>query len=273
MAATILAAMACATVDFDPKGYYLIKQDLRKCVHPLCGGWWIERVNKRRMRCADGNKAESCYIAEIEGDSRPEFTVFNQERLIKGEFTTKEWEHFGTLGHFVLDSHFASATDAAGTGKYYGVQNNFIQCVTTPCNTYTEYVLNKRKTKGISGIDFGDLATQNADMVSWAQSQLASGEVVIMSGDNRRTSAGRHLVVSQIYQSTKCPEGYSWHKEACRTPWGCAFPEMEHLIVGGAPFTDPVTGEVTSSMTTTCVTECPSHSQPNGPGKCVTFAP
>ena len=280
MSITLLSSMVCASVTpatFDQRGYYLMTQDFRKCIHPLCGGWWVQRVNKRKMKCADGTKSATCYVAEIEGDYPPEFPVVNQERFVKGDFSSKDYENFGALGHFVLDSHYNSATTASGTGRFVGVKDNGIRCITFPCFSLTEYILNKKKTKDISSVDYGDLTTENPAMVAWAQNQIAAGEVVIMSGTHRRTTGpagkGKELVVNQIYQSTKCPAGYSWHKDACRTAFGCIFPELEHLIVGGAPFFDPVTGEITSSMTTVCVTTCPPTSIPDGPGKCVTFAP
>jgi hypothetical protein len=46
--------------------YYTIRRDLRRCISPLCGGWFISRVNKKQTRCADGSRANECYVAEIQ---------------------------------------------------------------------------------------------------------------------------------------------------------------------------------------------------------------
>ena len=31
----------------DQEGYFHVEHDLRKCVSPLCGGYWVSLVNKK----------------------------------------------------------------------------------------------------------------------------------------------------------------------------------------------------------------------------------
>jgi hypothetical protein len=43
-----------------------LQRDFRRCVSPMCGGWWVSRVNHASMRCPDGTVGTSCYIASVE---------------------------------------------------------------------------------------------------------------------------------------------------------------------------------------------------------------
>eukprot|EP01060_Flectonema_neradi_P037855 TRINITY_DN775_c0_g1_i4.p1 TRINITY_DN775_c0_g1~~TRINITY_DN775_c0_g1_i4.p1 ORF type:complete len:554 (+),score=150.14 TRINITY_DN775_c0_g1_i4:46-1707(+) len=258
----------CVEQELDVNGYYLMKQDLRKCISPLCGGHWVSRVNKRRMRCADGLKAKSCYVAEITSDLKPHFTN-NEMILVKGTPSKKDFgETFGTLGAFFLEETHVSSTTDEGFGKFFAVENSGVQCVTTPCPTMNWYVLNKKRSKGFSDIDFD--ARLGADAASVARGQLASGEAIIVAATTQRVSKGeKRLVVNQIYNS--CPAGYLWHKEACRTPYGCVHPQLEMTLVGGvAPGGDEIGQPKNPVETTSCVDSCEDH-QHTGPGRCTAF--
>src|SRR5437763_14453597 len=46
--------------------YYSARPDLRRCIAPLCGGWWVKRVNRASTQCADGSYASECYVATID---------------------------------------------------------------------------------------------------------------------------------------------------------------------------------------------------------------
>lgn len=45
---------------------FSLRPDPRMCPSPMCGGWWISRVNHAQMRCADGTTAQACYVAEVD---------------------------------------------------------------------------------------------------------------------------------------------------------------------------------------------------------------
>jgi hypothetical protein len=45
---------------------YSLTPDLRDCVTPICGGWFLSRVNANSMRCIDGTMAPACYVAEVD---------------------------------------------------------------------------------------------------------------------------------------------------------------------------------------------------------------
>lgn len=45
--------------------YFTARPDYRKCVAPLCGGYFVKAVNKKLTSCADGTRQPECYVASI----------------------------------------------------------------------------------------------------------------------------------------------------------------------------------------------------------------
>ncbi len=57
----------------DSSTFYLVRGDDQICLltdggqsAPDCGGFWVERVNKKATTCFDGSKAAECYVADID---------------------------------------------------------------------------------------------------------------------------------------------------------------------------------------------------------------
>src|SRR5512147_1590362 len=46
--------------------YCSARRDMRRCMAPLCGGWWVKRVNRSTTRCSDGVNRGECYVFEID---------------------------------------------------------------------------------------------------------------------------------------------------------------------------------------------------------------
>ena len=52
-----------AESSFPQATYYRVTRvDPRLCPAPFCGGVFVERVNRRRLRCADGTRARECHV-------------------------------------------------------------------------------------------------------------------------------------------------------------------------------------------------------------------
>ncbi|HMV65279.1 MAG TPA: hypothetical protein PKA64_00415 [Myxococcota bacterium] len=113
--ATLLVALSAAGSAFAvaptwftyPTSVFHVRPDYRRCISPLCGGYWIERVNQARMRCPDGTTATSCYVASIEWaelglDPRAEANVIaaagNQQALVRGDVVVEPFPGFPDLG-------------------------------------------------------------------------------------------------------------------------------------------------------------------------------
>ncbi len=184
---------------FDQQGYYTFRPDLRKCLSPLCGGFFVKAVNQALTRCADGSRQAECYVASFY--NRKNFDI-SSAALVQGAIKPKIYGEFGNLGVFAVKAAFSSATDAVGTGLFVGLENNGIVCVTTPCFSADQYVLNKSKIRAISGIDLEKVGASDL-LLNEALAIIANGEVLIASGVNMQTvevaGKGITFVADQFY--------------------------------------------------------------------------
>jgi hypothetical protein len=49
---------------------YRITRDMRRCISPLCGGWWVAPLNHSGMQCRPNAPVEpTCYVADIDWDA------------------------------------------------------------------------------------------------------------------------------------------------------------------------------------------------------------
>lgn len=117
LAATVaLATLVVPSTDADAStlratwGLYEVRPDLRRCVSPLCGGYWLRAVNHQQTTCFDGTVADACYVAEIDWNRAgwnatqvaDYFTAAaNGPMLIGGRQIARTYMGFGDLGVMV----------------------------------------------------------------------------------------------------------------------------------------------------------------------------
>lgn len=193
-------------VGFDPQGYFLARQDFRKCAAPLCGGIYVKPVNGQHMQCPDGQRAQrECYIGTPDW-SKLGFNPFaevSSSRLDTALVLQGKVFDDIELGRFVATKAAAPAGKAKRKGSFYGVENNGLVCISSPCFSFDEYLLNsKQPPQAISDIDLRDTgASEKA--VEAAYQLMAEGQAVVIFGENRRyrgfSGIGVRLVASQFY--------------------------------------------------------------------------
>lgn len=189
--------------DFLPYGFYTFRPDLRKCVSPLCGGIFVKAVNRKLTRCSDGQFQAECYVASLTNRHAIGWT---EAALLQGRIKAKDYPGFGNLGAFVLAAAYRPATPSAGTGRFVGLENNGIVCITTPCFSTDQYWLNRNKTKEVSGIDLSQVEASDGDLAE-AIAIMAEGRVLLASGKNQQIQeqqgVGIAFIANQIYLPIK----------------------------------------------------------------------
>lgn len=272
---SLTAELASSQIGFDPTGFYLARQDYRKCASPMCGGIFITPVNSSRMECPDGSIGKECYVGTVDW-RKVGFNPFGEagsdQLLLQGDVSNDI-----RFGLFTAKNAFAAAGNARLKGKFYGVENNGIVCISSPCFSFDEYLLNSKRSQTISDIDFSRTgASEKA--IAQAYQQMAEGEAVIIVGENRRyrgfSGIGLRLVASQFYLPVKagvrdCPAGYSPGDLGCETRNGCLYPLLEQTIYSGV---QPIDGDLLPPAFE-CVTHCEEPAMPAGDGYCVLYLP
>ncbi len=276
--------------EFDQHGFFTARHDFRRCAAPWCGGYFVREVNKRSTRCADGEMREECYVASIN------LKVFNQavstihsqtSILLQGEIQTKDADSLGMsvkpLGIFKAKAGYLSATKQKARGIFIGLEDNGIRCITTPCFSTDQYVLNRDTVRSISNINLEKVGATQKQLES-AYSIIAKDGALLASGFNKKTEefagTGTTFIANQFYLpialvDEACSDGYDFLDGECKTPIGCVYPKLELWIYGGVRQFDLTTGEETANITKSCVDSCVSSSirGSDGPGRCSIYLP
>jgi len=124
--------------------YYLVRQDVRRCMSPLCGGYFVKRVNQARTRCANGRWMSECYVAEIDWKGQAE--IDPGKALVRGDIIARRFPRFGNLGALRVTESWESPSDKPATGTFYRARDRGVRCITHPCLSHTATRLNLNVT-------------------------------------------------------------------------------------------------------------------------------
>src|SRR5882724_11005832 len=157
------------SVSTDASTYFEITTDLRKCPSPLCGGWFLKRLNRDTTICVDGQAAESCYAPVLDW-SKANLSEGQQSKLLdaagkdaissgvfgilRGEFAPTNTTPRPELGRFVISEAWVAEGDGVSEGAFVRVKDNGLRCLVAPCPSLTETTLNTPRTADIAEFDW-----------------------------------------------------------------------------------------------------------------------
>lgn len=245
VASALLALPGCADVgaedtavaedDLSANGndgfWRVVGRDFRKCSFPMCGGYYVAKVNGALTRCADGSVADKCYVAQIdlgkldlpaqqEADVLAAAQAGNVVLRTKG-LTTGRIEMPGGSNADAASSSYrgailraeegwsrlAPSEDSSFAGTLYRGSDSGIRCITAPCPSLTAAKINGRKKSNVTGIDLSTVSPQpSQDELDAAWGSLADGGFLFAT-----TSTGLDLKANAVYTRVvareEAPEG------------------------------------------------------------------
>jgi len=193
-----------------PWQFFSITRDARRCMAPLCGGWWVQAVNEALTRCADGSWAEACYVATLDTSRvSGDLAEFHRTRnnLAYGRVKRQKYPDFGNLGKLVVTDAWYGADPggfSSGLGpEWSAVWDNGIRCATFPCNSTDQEFLNTGAIGELSILDLSavDVDQAERDLAQW----LLANDLLLVAGRNVRfinrgpVDDGVALIANQIY--------------------------------------------------------------------------
>lgn len=174
-------------------GYFQVtRRDFRKCIAPLCGGYFIKRVNEARTLCANGKKEADCYVSEIQlksvGLSDREEAEFRAalesgKALVKARMYKTKWGS-QRLGLLKANEAWLGATGSTvADATFYRAADNGIRCIKAPCPSTTAYTLNSNQRQNVVEVKL-DATPIPADQASLnrAQNALGTQEGILVAG-------------------------------------------------------------------------------------------
>jgi hypothetical protein len=204
-------------------GYYLVtRMDARKCLSPVCGGFFVKKVNAATTPCADGSKQAECYVSAIQltgiGLSAREEEDFRmalvggkaliKARLYKAKFNGT---YYGTLK---ASEGWQGATGSVPDGTFYRAADNGIRCIMAPCPTTTAAELNGSDSHNLISVQLGTTATPASQTaLDRAAAALATKEGILVSGTIAvpkcmpQSNCGPFALTSEFYLRVTRHEG------------------------------------------------------------------
>lgn len=201
----------------DAYTYFAIKQDLRKCVSPLCGGYFVERLNRAATQCADGSYASSCYVADLDWGQTALPSTIQQKlvdsaavgstsdgvrAIVRGRVAAKSFASYGNLGTFVVSEAWVAAGSVPSDGVFVKMKDNGVRCITAPCPSTTEYALNRTASANISDVDWSESGLTDRAIAGLSEQMFTGG--LIVAGWREYTTVNGHTAkarsVTTAYQ-------------------------------------------------------------------------
>lgn len=212
-AAALPAAAQTTGPILKPIPYYIVTHiDTRMCIAPGCGGWFVKAVNQATTRCADGTLKAECHVYDLDtkalGWSDADRDAFLKSfgvgyALVRGTLSQQPILPTSTFKADILTPTEAWVGQAAHApkGAFVGLKGNGIVCITYPCNSYDETVLNLWLSTKVAGVD---LAASGAkpDLIEAGYKALANGGILAAGVNTTITGpAGKGLqfVASEFY--------------------------------------------------------------------------
>lgn len=186
--------------------YFEVWSDLRECASPICGGYFVARLNRSYTTCLDHQDRAACYVPALDwsesnlsdGLQGKLVTAANDDAMsagvraiVRGRFAPQQYAQ-GNLGRFIVTEAWVEEGDAVSDGVFVRAKTNHVECIAAPCPTITEKALDSSRSANIAGIDWSLAALTDREIQSF-QDALSSEGGVLLAGDRYTISEnGRH---------------------------------------------------------------------------------
>ena len=170
--------------------YFTVRHDARRCVSPICGGYYVKRLNETHTTCADGSSTTGeCYVAEINWSAADVDGATGT--IVRGKISKKDYGTMGKFGILTPSEVWMAANTNAASGTYYRAENNGIVCIKAPCFTITADKLNDKNTRTASQLGGASAAA--------ASTAMTKAAIIVAGNVTDVTGGGRSLSVSQYW--------------------------------------------------------------------------
>lgn len=232
------ALVACSTVPDEPPStppdeavaeaeqaasrggkYFIVTHpDYRKCAYPFCGGWFVKQVNRRSTECAGGNDAMECHAADLDlsmihlsDDVAAKFEAAfgSGQALVRGRLKLVDDGYGHMVDTLVATEAWLGQAGSTPTGGFFGLTDSGIVCITYPCPSLHETLLNTKLGQNIHGVDLAasgasEKSVENGLIELYNTGILVAGTHGIVTGP---AGVGQSLTASEFYLRVQASEG------------------------------------------------------------------
>jgi hypothetical protein len=152
--------------------YVVFRHDTRRCISPLCGGYWVSDVNRKVLReeyvsgfdFSGSGLTEETQAKALEGAEG--------EVILRGKLGPTE-SRFNTRTFLVLEAFRGMpGVRAAATDSFYRVERaDNIRCIVAPCPSLRAIKLHTTQPKLVHQVSVARASTTNGD-ARWMTSRI-----------------------------------------------------------------------------------------------------
>jgi len=198
--------------------FIVTRPDLRRCAYPMCGGYFVKRVNQDKTLCADGVTREECHVVDfdfeasgLDADTAQKFvdTLLGQGfGLVRGKLGLRNVGANVPADTLAVTEAWAGQAQSSPNGVFFRFSDTGLRCFTSPCPIYLGERLNTPVQLTFSSVD---LVASGADEEAIDQGYtelsetaiLAAGVTTPISGPAGR---GYDFTASEFYLRVKPAE-------------------------------------------------------------------
>jgi hypothetical protein len=231
--------------------FIVTRPDMRECIYPLCGGYFVKRVNQSHTRCADGVLRSECHVAEFdfappgldpEQAARFENAVLAAGHgLVRGALEQRDIGAPYPADTLVVTEAWEGQARSEPAGTFFWLSSTGVVCITFPCPSYLGERLNTAQQRTFNAVHLGasgapDDAVERGYRVLRSGAVLAVGKVVRIQGP---AGVGYNFIASEFYLRLNPDDdcapmdatgvgpcdaffGYAWDGAACVGISGCS---------------------------------------------------
>jgi hypothetical protein len=206
------------TVGSDAYTYFEVTTDLRRCPSPLCGGWFVQRLNRSTTVCHDGRRADLCYApvldwseSNLSADQRDKLLDASRKdalsggvyAIARGRFEPTNTTPRPELGRFVITEAWIAEGNGVAEGAFVKLKDNGLRCFAAPCPNLTEITLNRPVVTAIAEVDWTP-AGLSERQIEGAIEAMYGPDGILVAGyryivyENRTAAKGR--IATNVYR-------------------------------------------------------------------------
>lgn len=225
--------------------YVTLRHDMRRCISPVCGGYWLQDLNRTTaevyVSALDFSRSglDEATIQLVRETPLEDLVLRGQLGPRDAGFSTRPLRVLGAWRG--LPGITRNPSD-----RFYSVRANIppIQCIAAPCNNDNSTLLNRGTRRTFTGVEVTQVLRPFVDP-AWVVGRVEHAGALVAghfeSGQTFPAGTESLLVATQVYVQLpdvqgpcayppvqQCPEGLInvWGRNAdrCQYPTGCAQP-------------------------------------------------
>jgi hypothetical protein len=235
--------------------YVTLRRDMRRCMAPLCGGYWVHDLNRTNL---NEKYVSGLDFSRSGMDDTAQAQVFGggDEVVLRGRLGPAE-SQFKTRPFIVLEAWRGMPGVVAAAGEtIYRVTALDIQCFAAPCSIASLKKVNYALTRNVDGLSVERAALSPLVDQAWMTARVLRHDALIAAKiiDGQQMAGGKEKLAdaSQVFiripnsngpcpmmRLAMCPQGqvhtYSRSDEMCMLPAGCVTPGVCAQFIPSCP--------------------------------------